>query len=63
MRAKSLKPPGPYQLKRSQDVPLPLEEVFPFFSKAENLEEITPPFLNFSIKGDPPSGHRVRYCH
>ena len=33
----------------TQFVPKPVEEVFDFFSKAENLEEITPPFLNFQI--------------
>ena len=27
----------------------PLAEVFEFFSKAENLEKLTPSFLNFKI--------------
>ena len=30
-------------------IPRPLEEVFDFFSKAENLEKITPPSLSFKI--------------
>lgn len=37
------------RLSVTQFVPRPIEEVFEFFSKAENLEEITPPWLNFSI--------------
>jgi len=33
----------------SQWVPTPLNETFPFFSDAHNLERITPPFLKFRI--------------
>ena len=33
----------------------PLPEVFQFFSRAENLEQITPPWLSFSILGRQPS--------
>ncbi|MEO8371626.1 MAG: SRPBCC family protein [Candidatus Solibacter sp.] len=38
-----------HTLKREQFVPRPLEEVFEFFSDAQNLEFITPPWLNFQI--------------
>lgn len=34
-----------------QFIPKPVEEVFSFFSKAENLEVLTPPWLNFHIVG------------
>jgi ligand-binding SRPBCC domain-containing protein len=30
-------------------LPRPLAEVFPFFSEARNLEELTPPWLNFEV--------------
>lgn len=33
----------------NQFVPLSREKIFPFFSRAENLEVITPPWLNFKI--------------
>lgn len=32
-----------------QFVPLEREKIFPFFSRAENLEALTPPWLNFKI--------------
>ena len=39
----------PHILEREQRVPLPPEDVFPFFEDAYNLEDITPPFLGFRV--------------
>lgn len=41
--------PRTYTLERTQLIPRPLLEVFPFFSDAKNLEAITPAFLHFKI--------------
>lgn len=38
-----------YRLERTQVVPRPIAEVFPFFADARNLGELTPPFLGFTI--------------
>jgi hypothetical protein len=38
-----------YQLIREQWLPKPIDEAFAFFSRPENLEEITPPWLGFHI--------------
>ena len=38
-----------YQLIREQWVPQPLEEAFAFFSRPENLQAITPGWLDFCI--------------
>ena len=38
-----------YTLEREQTVNRPLEEVFEFFSKPENLARITPPHMGFNI--------------
>jgi ligand-binding SRPBCC domain-containing protein len=46
-------------------VPRPREEVFAFFSRAENLEALTPHWLHFSILSPGPiemkAGTRIRY--
>lgn len=39
----------PHILKRETILNLPVNEVFDFFSKAENLDKITPPVLGFRI--------------
>ena len=39
----------PFVFRAEQFVPRPLTEVFEFFSKAENLQELTPAFLHFRI--------------
>ena len=39
----------PFVFRAEQRVKRPIEEVFEFFSRAENLEQITPPWLNFRI--------------
>jgi len=41
---------GHYLLKAELWVPRERDEVFPFFADAYNLEELTPPHLNFEIK-------------
>lgn len=38
-----------FELHRQILVSRPLEEVFDFFSKAENLEALTPPWVDFEI--------------
>ena len=38
-----------YTLSFAQQVSRPLAKVFDFFSRAENLEALTPPWLNFKI--------------
>ena len=38
-----------YELKKQVLIPAPLDEVFSFFSRAENLNLITPPWLYFKI--------------
>jgi ligand-binding SRPBCC domain-containing protein len=43
-----------HNLFREQIVNKPLEEVFAFFEKPENLEVITPKWMKFKIKTPPP---------
>jgi ligand-binding SRPBCC domain-containing protein len=40
-----------YTLAFTQQAARPLAEVFEFFSRAENLQALTPPWLNFKILG------------
>jgi ligand-binding SRPBCC domain-containing protein len=45
---------GLYTLHRELWVPYPLSTVFDFFSSAENLEPLTPPWMHFRILTPPP---------
>jgi ligand-binding SRPBCC domain-containing protein len=58
--------PRTYTLQREQLVQRPLGEVFDFFSKAENLEALTPAFLRFRIVTPLPiemrAGARIVYA-
>ena len=44
----------PYTLHRETIVEAPVSLVFDFFSKVENLERITPPWLHFRVLTPPP---------
>ncbi|MCC6152991.1 MAG: SRPBCC family protein [Candidatus Hydrogenedentes bacterium] len=48
-----------YNLRTEQFVPAPLERVFEFFARPENLEQITPGHLHFSILTPSPIRMRV----
>jgi len=52
-------------LRREQVLDAPLSDAFAFFSRAENLEAITPPWLSFRISSPAPVGMgvgtRIRY--
>jgi ligand-binding SRPBCC domain-containing protein len=43
-----------YEFKVKQFIKLPIEEVFNYFSNPSNLQKITPKYLNFKIKNQPP---------
>jgi ligand-binding SRPBCC domain-containing protein len=43
-----------FTLSTSLWLPASLEHVFDFFSRAENLEQLTPPFLKFRVLTRPP---------
>jgi len=42
-------PRGGYVLRAECVLPRPVDEVFPFFADAYQLEKITPPWLNFKV--------------
>lgn len=54
-----------FSLHREVLIPQPVDTVFPFFAQAENLEQITPPWLHFRLTTPPPiemrSGARIGY--
>jgi len=56
---------APFVFRAEQLVPRQLDEVFDFFSKAENLQQLTPPWLNFRIVSVHPTpvreGTLIRY--
>src|SRR5688572_24197584 len=48
-----------FELSTAVWLPRPVEEVFPFFGNAHNLDVLTPPWLHFEILTPPPIGMRV----
>jgi len=53
-----------YVLQREQWLPWPIDEVFSFFSRPENLQVITPPWLDFKmfeVPGELAVGSLIRY--
>ena len=46
-------------LQREQLIAHPVDEVFPFFAEARNLERITPPLLGFRVVNEGPIEMRV----
>jgi ligand-binding SRPBCC domain-containing protein len=54
-----------HRLGRLQRLNLPPAEVFSFFARAQNLEQITPPWLRFEVRATEPAqigeGTRIDY--
>ena len=54
-----------YTLEQETVIDAPVEEVFTFFSRAENLGAMTPPDMSFAIRGAPPDqvtdGTKIEY--
>ena len=44
-----------HELRREQTLEVAIEQAFEFFSRAENLEAITPPWLGFRMTTPPPA--------
>jgi ligand-binding SRPBCC domain-containing protein len=51
--------PARWTLRSSLWLQRPPHEVFPFFADAFNLEQITPPFLRFEVRTQPPIAMHV----
>ena len=43
-----------YKLQRTQTLPFPIDQVFSFFDRPENLEKMTPRLLKFQLLTPPP---------
>lgn len=53
-----------YELKREQWLPNPIDDIFTFFSRPENLQRITPDWLDFGMVESPhqlAAGALIRY--
>jgi ligand-binding SRPBCC domain-containing protein len=53
-----------YRLEREQWLPRPVDEVYRFFSRPENLQVLTPPWLDFRMVDAPQAlvaGSLIRY--
>lgn len=43
-----------YKIERTQQLPITISEAWEFFSSAENLSRITPPWMKFEVTGELP---------
>ncbi|SIS58902.1 SRPBCC family protein [Salimicrobium flavidum] len=43
-----------YKIERTQQLPISISEAWAFFSSAENLSRITPPWMKFEVTGELP---------